>query len=86
MARCAQALEQRQLLGKQLYPLVQKKQPNRAGKVTDMLLNLDLGEIRSLIEAPDKLDAQIAEALSVLAATTTSDLTVPVRSHVVAAT
>jgi predicted aspartyl protease len=54
-------------LGEELYPLIFASQPELAGRITGMILELDNTEIRSLIESPDKLGEMIAEALEVLA-------------------
>jgi len=53
-------------LGEQLFPLVEKKQPKLAGKITGMLLELDAGEVRRLISEPAFLDGKIKEAMDVL--------------------
>lgn len=58
--------QQKQTIGEQLYPLVFKKQPELAGKITGMLLDMDNGELLNLIEEPSLLDTQIKEAVEVL--------------------
>ena len=58
--------QQKQLLGKRLFPLIQNVQPHLAGKITGMLLEMDNGELLNLLESPDALNAKIMEALSVL--------------------
>lgn len=55
-----------QMLGEQLYPLVDKLEHERAGKVTGMLLELDLTEILQLIKSPEALRAKVNEAMDVL--------------------
>ena len=56
---------QRMLLGESLYPLVARSQPQLAGKITGMLLEIDQSEILHLIETPDALNSKIEEALQV---------------------
>merc|ERR1719393_493367 len=58
--------QQKQLLGERLFPLIQNIEPQLAGKITGMLLEMDNGELLNLLESPDALNAKIMEALSVL--------------------
>ena len=58
--------QQKQLLGERLFPLIQNVEPQLAGKITGMLLEMDNGELLNLLESPDALNAKIMEALSVL--------------------
>jgi polyadenylate-binding protein len=55
-----------QMLGEQLYPLVDRLEHDHAGKVTGMLLELDQPEVLHLIESPEALEAKVAEAMDVL--------------------
>ncbi|ESQ28031.1 hypothetical protein EUTSA_v10018219mg [Eutrema salsugineum] len=55
-----------QMLGEQLYPLVDKHEPVHAAKVTGMLLEMDQAEILHLLESPEALKAKVSEALEVL--------------------
>lgn len=57
---------QKQLLGERLFPLVQKRQPDLAGKITGMMLEMDNAELLSLLDSDAKLDAKVNEALGVL--------------------
>ncbi|KAF3447375.1 hypothetical protein FNV43_RR12561 [Rhamnella rubrinervis] len=57
---------QRLMLGEQLYPLVQRLEPEHAAKVTGMLLEMDQTEVLHLIEAPDALKDKVGEAIDVL--------------------
>jgi len=57
---------QKQLLGERLFPLIQKEQPALAGKITGMLLEMDVSEILGVLEAPVELQSKIQEALDVL--------------------
>lgn len=54
------------MLGEQLFPLVERLQPDHTGKVTGMLLEMDQTEVLHLIESPDALNKKVAEAMEVL--------------------
>jgi len=58
--------QQKQLLGERLFPLIHNFEPQLAGKITGMLLEMDNGELLNLLESPDALNAKIMEAISVL--------------------
>lgn len=55
-----------QMLGEQLYPLVERLEPEHVAKVTGMLLEMDQTEVLHLIESPDALKKKVAEAMQVL--------------------
>lgn len=57
---------QSQMLGEQLYPLVEQIERDHAGKVTGMLLEMDQTEVLHLIESPDALRKKVGEAMEVL--------------------
>ncbi|KAF7597078.1 Protein phosphatase PP2A regulatory subunit B [Aspergillus hancockii] len=57
--------QQKQMLGEALYPKIQAQQPELAGKITGMLLEMDNTELLSLLEDEDALRAKVDEALSV---------------------
>ncbi|GMH35378.1 hypothetical protein BSKO_03246 [Bryopsis sp. KO-2023] len=58
--------QQKVMLGERLYPLVHSLQPDRAAKVTGMLLEMDNAEILLLIENPGALASKVEEAVGVL--------------------
>ncbi|KAG9299628.1 hypothetical protein G9A89_020799 [Geosiphon pyriformis] len=58
--------QQKQMLGEQLFFKISPRQPELAGKITGMLLEMDNGELLHLLESPDALDNKVDEAVTVL--------------------
>ncbi|XP_017323168.1 polyadenylate-binding protein 1-like isoform X1 [Ictalurus punctatus] len=68
MLAAAPLLEQKQLLGERLYPLIHALHPNLAGKITGMLLEIDNSELLLMLESPESLQTKVEEAVAVLQA------------------
>ncbi|KAK3711098.1 Protein phosphatase PP2A regulatory subunit B [Vermiconidia calcicola] len=57
--------QQKQMLGEVLYPKIANQQPELAGKITGMLLEMDNGELLSLCQDDDALRNKVDEAMNV---------------------
>mmetsp|Transcript_16594 Transcript_16594/g.38352 ORF Transcript_16594/g.38352 Transcript_16594/m.38352 type:complete len:603 (+) Transcript_16594:93-1901(+) len=57
---------QKQMLGERLYPQIYKFQPELAGKITGMMLEMDTSELLILLESDQQLKSKVDEALAVL--------------------
>ncbi|KAK5863757.1 hypothetical protein PBY51_000764 [Eleginops maclovinus] len=68
MLASAPLLDQKQLLGERLYPVIHSLHPNLAGKITGMLLEIDNSELLHMLECPESLNAKVDEAIAVLQA------------------
>ncbi|KAF9564596.1 polyadenylate binding protein [Agrocybe pediades] len=58
--------EQKQMLGEVIYMRIVNTQPDLAGKITGMLLEMDISELLHLLDTPDAMNAKVNEALIVL--------------------
>jgi len=57
---------QKQMLGEKLYPAISKHQPELAGKITGMMLEMDNSELLILLESEQQLKNKVEEAMRVL--------------------
>lgn len=62
----ASPMEQKQMLGEVIYMKIAASQPDLAGKITGMLLEMDNAELLHLLENNDAMNSKVNEALSVL--------------------
>ncbi|GIL91120.1 hypothetical protein Vretimale_9567 [Volvox reticuliferus] len=58
--------QQKMMIGERLYPQVAELQPDLAGKITGMLLEMDNAELLMLLESHEALVAKVDEAIAVL--------------------
>uniref|UniRef100_A0A3B4UPC3 Polyadenylate-binding protein n=1 Tax=Seriola dumerili TaxID=41447 RepID=A0A3B4UPC3_SERDU len=68
MLAAAPLMDQKQLLGERLYPMIHAHHPNLAGKITGMLLEIDNSELLHMLESPESLHSKVDEAIAVLQA------------------
>ncbi|XP_077362195.1 polyadenylate-binding protein 1A-like isoform X2 [Festucalex cinctus] len=68
MLASAPPLEQKQMLGECLFPLIQRMHQDLAGKITGMLLEIDNSELLHMLESPESLGSKVDEAVAVLQA------------------
>jgi polyadenylate-binding protein len=61
----APAGQQKQMLGEALYPKIHEMQPELAGKITGMLLEMDNAELINLTADESALRAKVDEAMNV---------------------
>ena len=54
------------MIGERLYRLIHPSQPELAGKLTGMLLDLDNADLLVLLESPEDLRTKLDEALALL--------------------
>ncbi|KAK4511524.1 3-isopropylmalate dehydratase [Mucor velutinosus] len=57
---------QKQMLGERLYPLITEQEPEYAGKITGMLLEMDNTELLHLVEDKEALHQKVQQAMDVL--------------------
>eukprot|EP00298_Acanthocystis_sp_HF-20_P010666 c18981_g2_i1.p1 GENE.c18981_g2_i1~~c18981_g2_i1.p1 ORF type:complete len:606 (-),score=221.17 c18981_g2_i1:28-1845(-) len=58
--------KQKNILGEKLFPLIQAEQPQMAGKITGMLLEMEVSEILRIIESTQERRTKVEEAINVL--------------------
>mmetsp|Transcript_75878 Transcript_75878/g.181519 ORF Transcript_75878/g.181519 Transcript_75878/m.181519 type:complete len:612 (+) Transcript_75878:185-2020(+) len=57
---------QKQMIGERLFPAISKYQPELAGKITGMMLEMDNSELLILLDSDHQLKAKVDEAMRVL--------------------
>merc|ERR1712012_1329517 len=57
---------QKQMIVEKLYPAIMKYQPELAGKITGMMLEMDNSELLILLESEQQLRNKVVDALRVL--------------------
>merc|ERR1712107_841850 len=57
---------QKQMLGEKLFPAISRYQPELAGKITGMMLEMDNSELLMLLESEPQLKVKVDEAMRVL--------------------
>merc|ERR1740121_1165694 len=57
---------QKQMLGERLFPLISKLQPQLAGKITGMMLEMDNSELLIMLDSEQQLKHKVDEAMLVL--------------------
>ncbi|XP_069381994.1 embryonic polyadenylate-binding protein A-like isoform X6 [Paralichthys olivaceus] len=59
MLAAAQPMDQKQLLGERLYPMIHALHHSLAGKITGMLLEIDNSELLHMLESPESLHSKV---------------------------
>merc|ERR1712151_377780 len=57
---------QKQMIGERLFPAIARTQPELAGKITGMMLEMDNSELLILLESEQQLKLKIDEAMRVI--------------------
>jgi hypothetical protein len=60
------SVSEKEMLGEHIYPIVEKRYPDLAGKITGMLLELESAELYALLESQELMNDKIDEAIIVL--------------------
>ena len=60
MLAAAPPQKQKEMLGDRLFPLIQFMQPELAGKITDMFLEMDNSELLHMLESTESLKAKVS--------------------------
>ncbi|XP_072007579.1 polyadenylate-binding protein 1-like isoform X2 [Engystomops pustulosus] len=61
-------LDQKQMLGERLFPLIEAMHPSLGAKITGMLLDLDHSIVLYMLESPEFLRSKVDEAVAMLQA------------------
>eukprot|EP00914_Ancora_sagittata_P023429 GHVO01046374.1.p1 GENE.GHVO01046374.1~~GHVO01046374.1.p1 ORF type:complete len:613 (+),score=90.51 GHVO01046374.1:136-1974(+) len=64
---------QKQIIGERLFPRIHDFQPELAGKITGMMLEMENSELLSLLDSDNQLRAKVDEAIRVLQQARTTD-------------
>lgn len=59
-------MKRKQIIGEHLYRAIAASHPDKAGKITGMLLEMDNSELLHMLEAPESLNSKVEEAVNVL--------------------
>jgi len=59
---------QKQMIGEKLYPMIAKINPELAGRVTGMMLEMEVSELLMLLESEPQMRSKVNEAMQVLSA------------------
>lgn len=59
-------MKRKQIIGEHLYRAISALHPDKAGKITGMLLEMDNSELLHMLEAPESLNSKVEEAVNVL--------------------
>ena len=59
-------MKRKQIIGEHLYRAISASHPDKAGKITGMLLEMDNSELLHMLEAPESLNSKVEEAVNVL--------------------
>merc|ERR1719203_507645 len=57
---------QKQMIGEKLFPAIARLQPELAGKITGMMLEMDNSELLILLESEQQMKLKVDEAMLVL--------------------
>merc|ERR1740121_3275129 len=57
---------QKHMIGEKLFPMIAKYQPELAGKITGMMLEMDNSELLILLESEQQMKGKVDEAMRVL--------------------
>ncbi|EEZ97200.1 polyadenylate-binding protein 4-like [Tribolium castaneum] len=60
--------DDKRMLGERMYRVIEKTYPEIAGKITGMLLEIDISELKALVNNEGSLKAKVEEAVAVLQA------------------